>query len=277
MQIEQHCWSASDGWCAPGGGPGPADLVLAFGARHALEGGAALEALRARYPGASLVGCSTAGEICGTRVVDDTVTSTAVTFERASVLCRSLALADSATSGQAGRKLGALLDPDGLRHVVVLSEGLRVNGSELVRGLAQGLPPEVGVTGGLSADGDRFERTLVFCDGPAREGHVVAVGLYGEALRVGCGSLGGWDPFGPERLVTRSEGNVLYELDGQPALDLYRLYLGEHAVRLRTAGSSSPSPCARERGSPAWCARSWRRTARGGASPSPATCRRGAW
>lgn len=58
------------------------------------------------------------------------------------------------------------------------------------------------------------------------------MGFYGSRVRVGCGSLGGWDAFGPHRIVTRSEGNVRYEIDGEPALDLYKRYLGAHALGL---------------------------------------------
>ena len=50
----------------------------------------------------------------------------------------------------------------------------------------------------------------------------------------------GWDPFGPERLITRSEGNVLYELDGKSALDLYKRYLGEHSQELPASGLRFP-------------------------------------
>jgi hypothetical protein len=57
---------------------------------------------------------------------------------------------------------------------------------------------------------------------------------------VGFGSLGGWDPFGPERLVTRSKGNILYEMDGRSALDLYKTYLGEHAQGLPATGLLFP-------------------------------------
>jgi hypothetical protein len=70
----------------------------------------------------------------------------------------------------------------------------------------------------------------VCVDGPTPSQQIVAIGLYGARLQVGCGSRGGWEPFGPERLITRATGSVLYELDGEPALDLYRRYLGEHAA-----------------------------------------------
>jgi len=92
----------------------------------------------------------------------------------------------------------------------------------------------------LTGDGPRFERTYVCLDGPSEAHNVVAVGFYGAELRVGIGSMGGWDPFGPERRVTRSEGNVLYELDGQPALALYEKYLGEHAAALPASGLLFP-------------------------------------
>ena len=91
------------------------------------------------------------------------------------------------------------------------------------------LPSDVTVTGGLSADGERFGQTLVVWDGAPESDTVVVMGFYGDRLRVGYGSLGGWDPFGPDRLITRSAGNVLYELDGRSALALYRKYLGVNA------------------------------------------------
>ena len=61
---------------------------------------------------------------------------------------------------------------------------------------------------------------------------ICALGLYGDRLRIGHGCDGGWHDFGPERRITRAEGNVLYELDGKPALDLYKTYLGDRAAGL---------------------------------------------
>jgi hypothetical protein len=127
-----------------------------------------------------------------------------------------------------------------LTHVLVLSDGLKVTGSDLVRGLRNRLPEEVTITGGLAGDGTHFGETLVFRDGRAQPEIIAAVGLYGSRLQVGFGSMGGWDPFGPERLITRSRGNVLLELDGRPALGLYKQYLGEHAHGLPATGLLFP-------------------------------------
>jgi hypothetical protein len=122
----------------------------------------------------------------------------------------------------------------------VISDGIKVNGSELVRGLVKHLPPEVAVTGGLAGDGERFEQTLVFLDSVPEGRKIAALGFYGTRLKVGYGSVGGWDPFGPERLITRSKGNVLYELDRQSALELYKKYLGEYAADLPASGLLFP-------------------------------------
>lgn len=187
------------------------------------------------------MGCSTAGEIAGAVVRDESLVATALLFERSRAVVASVGISEPSGSFAAGRALAEQLQPDGLRHVFVLSEGLRVNGSDLVSGLAAALPPEVAVTGGLSADGSRFEHTCVSIDAaPRGEGVIAALGLYGSRLRIGFGSLGGWDPFGPERLVTRARGAVLYELDGQPALELYKRYLGAHAAELPSSGLLFP-------------------------------------
>jgi hypothetical protein len=124
--------------------------------------------------------------------------------------------------------------------VLVISDGQNVNGSELVAGLTRHLPQGVTLTGGLAGDGDRFQETLVLWDGPPEPDRIAVIGLYGDHIKVGFGSMGGWDPFGPERLITRSDGNILYELDGQPALDLYKKYLGEHARNLPASGLLFP-------------------------------------
>lgn len=229
-----------------------AALVLVFGEKRLIEcGGPALTSLRQLYPNALLFGCSTAGEIIGVEVKEGALVATAVEFVSARITSASVALADCGDdSVVAGERLAAALPldlpagagapGDVLKHVLVLSDGLRVNGSDLVRGFASRLPESVSVTGGLAGDGERFAETRVLIGDRCENGIVAAVGFYGERLQVGFGSLGGWDPFGPERLITRSKGNVLFEFDGQSALGLYKKYLGEHAQRLPASGLLFP-------------------------------------
>ncbi len=225
----------------PGSSPEPfspaestaATLVLAFGDPDRDRVRGLFERLMERFPGAHVLGCSTAGEIVGDTVVDHTLSGAIVHFEQALLRSMSVSVAQPGDSFCSGRSIGEQLQlaSKDLRAVIVLSDGLHVNGSELVRGLNQALTADVVVTGGLAADADRFGSTWVFADGEFQEGKVAAVGLYGD-VRVGHGSVGGWDIFGPVRTVTSSTDNVLYELDGRPALELYKDYLGVRAVEL---------------------------------------------
>ena len=242
MKVEQHLWREAHGWddALPGGPGSPAQLVILFGSKEALRHSGALVAGKNAYPGAHWFGCSTAGEIGGIQVHDDTLVLTAIHFDATRVEGARTRVGHPWESLTAGRFLGQSLNKEGLVHVMVLSDGLRVNGTALVSGLLESLPPDVTVTGGLSADGGRFEETMVLWDGDPEPNAIAAIGFYGSRLRVGYGSLGGWDPFGPERLITRSSGNVLYELDGRPALDLYMEYLGEHAQGLPATGLRFP-------------------------------------
>lgn len=250
INTTQATWDPRSGWSELDRSElrSSIDLVFVFGSRELLEEGAALEQLAERLSGATIVGCSTAGEILGTEATDGTVVAAALSFDDTRVSSARVKLADYPDSKEAGRALIENLPAEGLRHVVVISDGSVVNGSELVVGLRQATPAGVQVTGGLAGDARRFERTLVVHGGSAVAGEVIAVGFYGAALRVGYGSLGGWDPFGPERLITRSEGNVLYELDGRSALDLYRKYLGPYARDLPTSSFLFPLGLRGEKG-----------------------------
>jgi serine/threonine protein kinase len=215
-------------------------LVTVFGATELLDDPAPLLELARAFPHSHVIGCSTSGEISGSEVFDHSLSVSVMRFARTELASTTISVSDASQSFSAGEALARKLDRPGLRAVFVLSEGLKVNGSELVRGFNSLLHPSVVVTGGLAGDGTRFQRTWVLSRDKVQSGLVTAVGLYGEHLLVAHGSKGGWDAFGPQRKVTRSEGNVLYELDGKPALDLYKQYLGDKASGLPATGLLFP-------------------------------------
>jgi hypothetical protein len=233
MKVAQQFFSAN-GWQVLGKDiPGNSvQLVLAFGGRHLLETEAPLAHLKAAYPRAHVVLASTAGEIAGTEVSEDCIVATAIAFEKTRIECASTDVQDASGSFEAGRILAKKLTGPDLVNIFVVSDGQRVNGTELARGFNGSLAPEVILSGGLAGDGTRFEKTLVGLDGPSIPGRVVAIGFYGKHLHVRFGSAGGWAPFGPSRTVTRAEGNTLFELDGKSALQLYKAYLGDQASQL---------------------------------------------
>jgi hypothetical protein len=234
MRIAQYRWRKSTGWLpdlSPAGLSSP-DIIIIFGARPLVQDGKIVRELRQHFEGAALIGCSTSGEIVGDEVIDDSVIATAVTFDHTRLRTADAKITQTKSSYQVGEELARQLNDISLRHVFVVSDGLNVNGSDLARGLASGVPRGVSITGGLSGDGTQFAETWVIADGTEGPQYVGAVGLYGDYLRIGYGSMGGWKPFGPLRTITRAEANVLYELDGHSALDLYKAYLGDHADQL---------------------------------------------
>jgi hypothetical protein len=215
-------------------------LVLVFGASSFIDDPAPLAELKKAFPRAHALGCSSAGEISGVRIADGSLSVAIARFDSTHLRTAMAPVSGPSDSFGSGETLARALDQPGLRAVLILSDGLNVNGSELVRGVNSVLPEGVIVTGGLAGDGDRFKRTWVLADAAPKTGVVCAVGFYGDKISVGHGSKGGWDKFGPERLITRSESNVLYELDGKPALALYKEYLGARASELPSSGLLFP-------------------------------------
>lgn len=234
MKIAQYHFAETKQWAQTGGTETTSpSLLIVFGQRQAIETSDAVGQLRQKFPQAQLIGCSTSGEILETKVYDGTVTATAIQFEHTQVVSHQLVIDNSDESYDAGRKIVSMFNHNNLRHLFVLTDGLVVNGSEFVRGMQEELPQGVSVTGGLAGDGPDFVKTLVFTHEAAPGSNIIAaVGLYGDNLKLGYASMGGWDSFGIERNVTKSKHNVLYELDGEPALDLYKSFLGEKASEL---------------------------------------------
>lgn len=213
-------------------------LVLAFGSVDALKGGAA--AIAQAFPGAHRVGCSTAGEISAQGVDDGTLVVTALQFDQTQVEQVSTVLAGMDDSFAAGKRLALGLHQEGLRAIMVFGQGVAINGSAVLSGMSEVVGVDVPITGGLAGDGGAFQQTWVLDDEGVSSNRLVCVGLYGDKLEFSHGSFGGWSPFGPARKVTRCESNVLFELDGESALAVYKKYLGEHAKGLPASGLLFP-------------------------------------
>ncbi|MFM2163312.1 MAG: hypothetical protein RLZZ383_2824 [Pseudomonadota bacterium] len=216
------------------------DLWLVFASTTLISSDTLSNMLRDAAPGAAIVGCSTAGEIDADGVDDASCVVTALRFERSRLQVVSAPLSSMAASRETGAGLGRALAGPELRAVLVLAPGLAINGSALVQGIVDAVGTDVPVVGGLAGDDGAFERTFTLGPAGATDHAVIAIGLYGDAIRFGYGSYGGWLPFGPARKVTRADNNILYELDGEPALEVYKRYLGDYAAQLPSSGLLFP-------------------------------------
>lgn len=243
MKVEQGLWTSESNWEQPLANAlvNDAQLMLVFGSTaNFKEKVTVIDEVKQRYPNATFLGCSTSGEIHGTEVKDESFSFTAVQLEQTNLKSVLVNVADYEDSYAIGKSLGEKLNQEGLRHVFIISDGLNVNGTDLSKGLTDALPQGVSITGGLAGDGANFSETYIILNDFVGSKHVAALGFFGSDLEVGYGSMGGWNGFGPIRTVTKAEGNVLFELDGKPALDLYKKYLGEQAAGLPGTGLLFP-------------------------------------
>jgi hypothetical protein len=207
-------------------------LVLGFGGKEIISTQAVYESLKLKFPEAHVVLCSTAGEIINKRVNDNSVSVAAIELEKTAIHPVGVNIRDYENSYEAGKALIRLINFENLSYILIISDGSTVNGSELVRGINELVNNRVPVTGGLAGDGTNFQSTVVGLNEKPSCGNIVAIPFYGKHFVVSHASMGGWEIFGPERTVTRSVANQLFEIEGQKALDLYKTYLGPYADEL---------------------------------------------
>ncbi len=215
-------------------------LVLIFGDSNVTLIEKPLQEIREAYPSAKLMGCSGAGTIVNDEIEEGAVAAMVLAFEKTKIEKVCVEVAQSEVSFEAGRKLASSFPIEGLKALFVLSDGLHINGTKLSEGIASVVGTDVIVTGGLAGDDDRFEKTWVFAEEQPEEHYVCAIGFYGDAIHIAYGSGGGWQEMGPERTITKATDNILYEIDGQPALKLYKEYLGDRAKGLPATGLLFP-------------------------------------
>ncbi len=207
-----------------------ASLVLVFGSVKRFGESKLQATLKARYPAAQIIGCSTSGEITAAGVFDDSLQITAILWEKTVQRVTHTKMTGMQNSYETAAGLARQLKADSLKAVLVYSDGLNVNGSELLEGFKSVLG-EIPVMGGMAGDGFNFSKTVQLFNETVSDGLVIAVGLYGNNLIAATGVGRGWKPYGPPRKVTKSEKNVVLELDDKPALPLYKMYIGEHASK----------------------------------------------
>ena len=216
-------------------------LVLVFGNRFLLESPTIYQEIDAIFPNGNIIFGSTSGEILGESIYDESITITAIEFEKSQYIIHSENINNYENNSETlGSTLAEKFNKEGLKHLFIIADGGLVNGSALITGLEKEGNEKITISGGLCGDDARFEKTLASYNSNPKHGEIVALGLYGENLEITCANYGGWSPFGPIRNITKSKENVLFELDGKPALDLYKKYLGDKSNELPHAALLYP-------------------------------------
>lgn len=215
-------------------------LVLIFGNRFLLENINLITEIKKEFSYENLVFASTSGEIIDGNIIDNSISVTAIELENSSFIIERENIANY--NMQINLLSKALLNKfpkEKLKHLFVLADGM-LDGSKLVQGLENNLDSSISITGGMCGDDARFEKTLSSYNEKPKTGEIVLIGLYGDTLEVSYASAGGWFPFGPERKITKSTDNLLYEIDNKPALDVYKNHLAHRAMGLPSASLAFP-------------------------------------
>jgi len=207
-------------------------LLLVFAQKSLLADPAIFKKLKEHFNAAQIVSASTAGEIIGDESIEDAVLAIAIKMEQTPFTIVHQNIEQHANSYDLGLSLAKALKKDGLSYVMILSDGHIVNGSDLLDGIKSHLGEQLPMSGGMAGDGNLFSSTLVGFGEDIKNGHVVLIGFYGDALHICIDVQRGFNYFGPERVVTKSNKNILYDIDGTKALDLYKKYLGEYVDEL---------------------------------------------
>jgi len=220
--------------------PATPDIVLYFLDKKIAGGTDIYDVVKQKFPDSIHLGCSTSGPVLADDLYLDAFTGMAISFEKTKLKTAARPCPSQDQSYETGKALVNDLLSEGLCHIFVLTDGMTVHGDDFIRGANEALPSGATISGGMASDGFEFKETLVGLNGALKSGQACAIGFYGDALKVGFGAEGGWDTFGLERVITKSQGNILYELDGLPALELYKEYLGPEADKLPGSGLLFP-------------------------------------
>ena len=200
------------------------NLVIVHGKTNEFENDEHFYYLKKRYPDAEIIGCSSDELVLKNNIPNSEMVACAISFNSSRIVLKSISGTDDNDASDLSYNLIKKFDSNGLKHIFLLADGLKFNGSDIVKGLNKSI--DIPKTGGLAADGTRVEKSLVMANAPASQNIIAAIGFYGDKLTIKSSSVGGWKEFGTPRIVTKSSKNTLYELNGEPIIEYYKRYFG---------------------------------------------------
>ena len=176
--------------------------------------------------GIEVMGSTTAGEIA-----DDIVLEFAVAGMLLDIDSSTYSIAQSSSKGkntyQSSLEL-AQIAKETFKNpsMIVLSGGLTTDGEEIIRGVRDVMQKEIPLAGGLAGDDFNMEASYVFHNDWKTDEGLVTLILDSDRIEMKNLAASGWQPVGVEKTITKSEGNVVYTIDNEPAIDVFAKYFG---------------------------------------------------
>lgn len=200
-------------------------LLVVFAAHEYVNRLEPLEELRHAFPKSKIIGCSTPVVVCDGALLEGAIAVGIIRFKNTQIRLSHASVSSFEESRAAGQRLGKHLTDAELKGVLIFSGGVTTEATELVKGLQEMLPPDVIIAGGL-ASGHSLDDTWMICDGEIKRFYACAVGFVGNTVELTRATGGGWRLIGAEYKATRTADRTLFELDGEPANDVYQRQVG---------------------------------------------------
>lgn len=216
-----------------------ADLVFVFGSVGILETPNFYSVLKDSFPNAHICGASCGSSILSESLVSDQCTILAIQFKAAQVRNLKVKISDRHDVDGVIHEIHKHFPLNNLKGLCILVDGFAINSGGLISNLTKKFP-SVPIFGGLASDGDAMITSCVMNNGIGEKGIISVSGFYGESLSISTALAGGWQRFGPERLITKSHDNILEEIDGKKAVQLYKEHLQKEHLNLPHDGLMLP-------------------------------------
>ncbi|MEM6838904.1 MAG: FIST N-terminal domain-containing protein [Cyanobacteria bacterium P01_C01_bin.120] len=227
--TESLCYDLANGWSKPFPDlDSDNTLIVVFAAHEYCDSPEPLKELRQAFPKSKIIGCSTPVVVCDGGLREGAIAVGIIRFKNTQIRLSYTSVQGFAESRTAGQHLGKQLADENLKGVLIFSDGVTTEATDLVRGLQEMLPSDVTIAGGL-ASGHTLDDTWMLCDGELKRFYACAVGFVGNTVELTRATGGGWRLVGGECQATRTAGRTLFELDGEPANAVYQRQIGCNA------------------------------------------------
>ncbi|NWF66917.1 MAG: PAS domain S-box protein, partial [Campylobacterales bacterium] len=199
-----------------------------------------LKKIKKELPKSIIIGSSTDGEIIDGNVFEDSIVISLSSFENCEL--KASFVKNDNCSFESGKTLSSSILTDNTKAMILLSDGLNINGEEFLKGVESVVDlNNVVVSGGMAGDKGMFKQTFTIFDEQIIFNGAVGVSLNSDFLKA-VNSVGfGWKAIGKKMVVTKSYKNRVYNIDNFTPVEVYEHYLGkEMANRLPEIGTEFP-------------------------------------
>lgn len=202
-----------------------------------------------------LVGCSSGGEINSCEMIEEGIVIMLMDMKKANY---QIIGRDIDTEGKTTYQNAFDIGQEAIGHfdnpaLLIFSGGTNIDGDQIIGGLKDGAQKEIPIYGGMGANDLVAKETFAFCSDQVTNNGLMTLILNEDKVKVEGLAVSGWEPVGIVHKITKSKGNIVYEINGKPATDIFNKYFGFTQVdgvdtELKTISGQYPLQIIKESG-----------------------------